>query len=71
MLAKQLKMKKKRQKDGFLGMLLGTWGASLSRNKQVKTLFEHVMKQLEQGRIFNVVVSINWVWSTKVLSTWT
>ena len=44
MLAKQLKMKKKRQKDGFLGMLLGTWGASLSRNKQVKTLFGHVMK---------------------------
>ena len=71
MLAQQLKMKTKRQKDGFLGMLLGTWGASLSRNKQVKTLFEHVMKQLEQGRIFNVVVSINWVWSTKVLSTWT
>ena len=32
MLAKQLKMKQKKQKEGFLGMLLGTLGASLLVN---------------------------------------
>ena len=66
--------KKKQKKRVFLGMLLGTLGASLIWNLLT------VRRTIRAGKgtigasestIFNVTWSFNKFWTTKVLSKWT
>ena len=78
---KTIKNETKEPKGGFLIMLLGTLGASLlryllagkgivragSKNKKKKELEEMVM---EKNEFFNVVSSLNKLWSTNVLWEW-
>ena len=49
----------KEQRGGFLGMLLGTLGASLLGNQQVKSKLNKMKALLEQVRIFNAASSFN------------
>ena len=63
---KQLKMKLKKQKVGFLSVLLGTLGASLLENMLagkgvIRELLELAMdlKNLHSKEIFNSTSSIN------------
>ena len=57
MLVKQLKNKVKEQHGRFIGMLLGTLGASLLGNQLAE--LEQAKEQLEQVKVFNAVLSFN------------
>ena len=60
-----IKNETKKQKEGFLGMLLGTLLGILLTGKAQKEL---VKAQLEQARIFNAASSFKKLWNTKLLS---
>ena len=59
----------KEQNGGFLGMLLGTVGASLLGN--LLTGKDTIRAQLQQDKIFNAGSSFNKVWNTIAISKWT
>ena len=60
-----IKNETKKQKERFLGMLLGTLLGILLTGKAQKEL---VKAQLEQARIFNAASSFKKLWNTKLLS---
>ena len=60
-----IKNETKKQKEEFLGMLLGTLLGILLTGKAQKEL---VKAQLEQARIFNAASSFKKLWNTKLLS---
>ena len=67
--SKTIKNEAKKQKVGFLRMLLGTLGSSLLGNLLTsKSKLEQVKAQLELVRIFNATSSFNKFSNTKVLS---
>ena len=59
----------KEQNGGFLGMLLGTVGASLLGN--LLTGKDKIRAQLQQDKIFNAGSSFNKVRNTIAISKWT
>ena len=73
---KTIENETKEQKGGFLGMLLGTLGASLLRNmlteiKKGRECWELFIDLRLKNFFFNAVSSFNKFWNTKALSEWT
>ena len=67
--SKTIKNEVNKQKEGFLRILLGTLGASLSGNLLTgKNTNRESKSKIKAGQEFNATSSLNKFWNTKVLS---